>query len=49
MGLLGEFFAFLRSEKKYWLLPLVLLLLLVGLLIFLLEATSVFWFVYPLF
>ena len=49
MGLLGEFFAFLRSEKKYWLLPLVLLLLLVGILIFLLETTSVFWFVYPLF
>ena len=49
MELLREFLLFLKQEKKYWLIPLVALLLLVGLVIILLESTSVLWFVYPLF
>ena len=49
MELLIEFLAFLKHEKKYWLLPLVVLLLLVGAIIVVIEGTSVLWFVYPLF
>jgi hypothetical protein len=47
--LLAEFLTFLRHEKKYWLVPLVALLLLVGVLILVIEGASVLWFVYPLF
>jgi len=47
--LLVEFLAFLKQEKKYWLLPLVVLLLLVGVILLVLESASVLWFVYPLF
>jgi len=32
-GLLGEFWAFLRENKKWWLAPIVLSMLLLGLLV----------------
>jgi len=47
-SLLGEFFSFLRHNKKWWLLPLLLLMLLIGLLIFL-SGTAAAPFIYPLF
>ena len=44
-----EFLAFLLKEKKWWLIPLVLVLLgLVGLLVFV-EGTALAPFIYPLF
>jgi hypothetical protein len=33
LGLLGEFWQFLRCNKKWWLAPLIMLLLLMGLLL----------------
>lgn len=47
-GLIREFAAFLRHNRKYWMAPLILLLLLVGLLI-LVAGSSVAPFIYPLF
>jgi hypothetical protein len=48
-GLIAEFLHFLIQEKKWWLIPLILMLLgLVGLLV-LTEGSALAPFVYPLF
>ncbi len=47
-GLLREFVDFLRFNKKWWLLPMIIVLLLMGVLIFL-SATPVAPFIYTLF
>ncbi|MFC2171339.1 DUF5989 family protein [Acidobacteriota bacterium] len=49
MGLLKEFFLFIKHEKKYWLLPLVILLLLLGIIIIFAETSPLAPFLYPLF
>lgn len=48
VGLIAEFCAFLAHNKKWWLAPILLALLLVGLLIFL-STSAVAPFIYPLF
>lgn len=45
----AELFAFLRTAKKWWLFPLVLLLLLLGVLIVFSESSAVAPFIYTLF
>jgi hypothetical protein len=47
-GLLGEFREFLRYNQKWWLTPILLVLLLIGLLI-LLGGTAAAPFIYTLF
>lgn len=47
-GILGEFFAMVKENKKYWLIPIVLMLLVLGLLI-LLGGTAAAPFIYTLF
>ncbi len=47
-GLLGEFWEFLCHNKKWWLTPIVLVLLLIGVLI-MLAGTAAAPFIYPLF
>jgi hypothetical protein len=47
-GLLREFWEWLRYSKKWWLAPVVLLLLLVGFFVFL-SSTAVAPFIYTLF
>jgi len=47
-GLVAEFYQMLRENKKYWMIPLVLLLLFFGLVI-LLGSTAAGAFIYPLF
>jgi len=47
-GLLGELWGFLRENKKWWLLPILVVLLLFGLLI-LLSGTALAPFIYTLF
>jgi hypothetical protein len=49
MSLLREFLGFLRKEKKWWLVPLVVVLLLLGTLLVLVEGTAVAPFIYTLF
>lgn len=46
-GVVREFFDFLRYNKKWWLTPIVVVLLLVGLVIFL-TATAGLPFIYPI-
>jgi len=46
---LSEFFQFLRQEKKYWLVPIVLVFLLFGLLIVFSQSSAVAPFIYTLF
>jgi hypothetical protein len=47
-GLIREFFGFLAQNKKWWLLPILLVVLLLGLLIFL-SGTAAAPFIYTLF
>jgi hypothetical protein len=47
--ILAEFFQFMKERKKWWLGPIVILLVLLGLLIVLTEGSAVAPFVYALF
>ncbi len=47
--ILGEIWSFMKVRKKFWLLPLLLLLATVGLLLFLAETSAVAPFIYTLF
>lgn len=47
-GLLHEFWDFLRTNKKWWLAPIVVVLLLVGVLV-LLSGSAMAPFIYTLF
>jgi hypothetical protein len=49
MSFLNEFWEFLRERKKFWLLPIIFVLLLMGGLITLTQGTAVAPFVYTLF
>lgn len=44
-----EFWMFLKQEKKYWLAPIVLVLLLFGLLLVFAQSSAVAPFIYTLF
>ncbi len=47
-GVVGEFLAFLRQTRKWWLLPILLLLLVFGVLL-VLAGTAAAPFIYTLF
>ncbi len=49
VSLLGEFWAFMRMQKKWWLAPLILILVLMGMLIILTEGSALAPFIYALF
>lgn len=49
MSFLIEFYRFLRVRKKYWLLPILLVLTLMGGLIVLTQGSAVAPFIYTLF
>ena len=49
MSFLAELWAFLRARKKYWLAPIVLVLLVFGGLILLAQGSAVAPFIYTLF
>jgi Family of unknown function (DUF5989) len=44
-----ELWAFMKERKKFWLLPIVIVLVLVGTLIVLTQGTAVAPFIYTLF
>jgi hypothetical protein len=46
---LAEFWRFLREEKMYWLMPIILVFLLFGLLMVFSSSTPLAPFIYPLF
>jgi hypothetical protein len=45
----SEIWAFLRVRKKFWLAPIIILLLLLGLLIIFTESSAIAPFIYTLF
>ena len=49
LRVLGEVFAFLKHEKKYWIAPIVVVLLLFGLLLLFAQSSAVAPFIYTLF
>ena len=46
---LKEFWAFLRTRKKYWLLPILIMMLLFGVLLVLAQSSAVAPFIYTIF
>ncbi len=49
LAILTEFWSFLRFNKKYWLAPMVVVLVLFGLLLVLTQGSAVAPFIYTLF
>ncbi len=49
LSIIKEFLGFLKVRKRYWLIPLVLLMLLLGALIILTEGSAIAPFIYALF
>lgn len=48
-SILLEFWEYLRVRKKYWLMPIVLVLVLLGALIILTQGSAIAPFIYALF
>ncbi len=49
MSILKELFEFLISRKKYWIIPIISILLIIGVLIVITEGTAIAPFIYTLF
>jgi uncharacterized protein DUF5989 len=49
MSFLAELWAFLRVRKKFWLLPIVIVMLLMGALLVLAQGSAIAPFIYTLF
>lgn len=49
MDFLKDIFQFLMERKKWWLLPIVIALVLLGLLLLFAESSAVAPFIYPVF
>ena len=49
LRLAREFLAFLKDQKKYWLIPIILVLLLFGMLLIFAQSNAVAPFIYTLF
>ncbi len=48
-SIIREFFLFVKHEKKWWLIPLLFVLLLVGVLLIFAQSSPLAPFLYPLF
>ncbi|MCR4291110.1 MAG: DUF5989 family protein [Candidatus Scalindua sp.] len=49
MGLISELWGFMKVRKKFWLLPIIIILVLLGALIIFTESSAVAPFIYALF
>ena len=49
LSILGEFWGFLRVRKKWWLAPVIVLLLTLGLILVVAEGSALAPFIYSLF
>jgi hypothetical protein len=49
IGIVQELWGFLRERKKWWLLPIIVTLLLLGLLIVFTEGSAIAPFIYTMF
>jgi len=46
-SLLKDFLKFSRQEKKWWLIPLIVLLLIIGLILVFTATSGIAWALYP--
>lgn len=49
LGILKEFWGFLMERKKWWLLPIIIMLVILGLLVIFTEGSALAPFIYTLF
>ena len=49
LKIIAEYFEFLKTHKKWWLLPVVVVLVLLGLLIILAQGSALAPFIYTIF
>jgi Family of unknown function (DUF5989) len=49
MSMLSELWAFMRTRKKFWLMPIVLIMVLFGGLLILAQTSAIAPFIYTLF
>lgn len=49
LSIIREFWGFLRVRKKWWLAPIIIILLFLGILIFFTQSSAVAPFIYTLF
>ncbi|MFZ2055617.1 MAG: DUF5989 family protein [Candidatus Aminicenantales bacterium] len=49
LSILKELWDFIRHRKRYWLVPIIIILVLVGLLLVLTEGSAIAPFIYTLF
>ena len=49
LGIAGELLSFLGSNKRWWMLPMVIVLLLFGVLLVLAQSSAIAPFIYTLF
>ncbi|MDD5594666.1 MAG: DUF5989 family protein [Candidatus Omnitrophica bacterium] len=49
LSIVKEFWAFLKERKKWWLAPIIIMLLILGILIFFTQSSAVAPFIYTLF
>ncbi len=48
-GIIKEFFAFVKARKRYWLVPVIVILVLLGVLLVVAEHSAIAPFIYTLF
>ncbi len=49
LSLLKDLWQFLRIRKKYWLLPIIIVLLLIGVLVVFVQGSAIAPFIYSIF
>lgn len=49
MGLMGELWGFMRERKKWWLLPVILVMVIVGTLLVFAQGSALAPFIYTIF
>ena len=49
LSILKEFWGFMKERKKWWLMPIIIMLVLLGLVIVLTEGSAIAPFIYTLF
>jgi hypothetical protein len=48
-SLVGEFWAFMKARKKWWLLPIIVVMVMVGALLVLAQGSALAPFIYTIF
>ena len=49
MGLMGELWGFMRERKKWWLIPVIVVMLIVGTLLVFAQGSALAPFIYTIF